>query len=222
MSSKKQLVEICRRVYEKGFVSAYDGNISAVTPDNTFLITRSAVRKGDVTEDDILEIDASGRIISGRGKVSTEYKIHLFAYSHRPEVNAVVHCHPVYATAFASLAEGAGKGFEGNYFPEVILTLGKVPLCRYATPSTDELPLSMEPYIDYAWAFLLQNHGAVTLGKTLKDAYNKMEKLEHTAQILFAAKLLGGAKELPKEKVNELLSIAKENYGLDIDERNVL
>lgn len=218
MSSKKQLVEICHRVYEKGFVSAYDGNISTVTPDNTFLITRSAVRKGDVTEDDILEIDSSGRIINGRGKVSTEYKIHLYAYARRPDVNAVVHCHPVYATAFASL----GEGLNGNYFPEVILTLGKVPLCAYATPSTDELPLSMEPYIDYAWALLLQNHGAVTFGKTLKDAYNKMEKLEHSAQILFTAKLLGGAKELPKEKVIELLSIAKGNYGLDIDERNVL
>ncbi len=217
MSDIQKLVEICHRVYEKGFVSAYDGNISTVTPNNTFLITRSAVRKGDVTENDILEIDTSGKIINGRGKISTEFKIHLFAYSRRPEVNAVVHCHPVYATALATL----GEGITENYFPEVVLTLGKVPLCKYATPSTDELPLSMEPYINYAWAFLLQNHGAVTLGKNLKDAYNKMEKLEHTAQILFAAKLLGGAKQLPKEKVNELLSIAKENYGLDIDERNV-
>ena len=221
MSIKKDLVEICRRVYEKGFVSAYDGNISAATPDNTFLITRSAVRKGDVTEDDILEIDSSGKIIKGRGKISTEYKIHLYAYAKRPEVNAVVHCHPVYATAFASVGEYAGCGLTGNYFPEVILTLGKVPLCKYATPSTDGLPLSMEPYINYAWAFLLQNHGAVTLGKTLKDAYNKMEKLEHTAQILFTAKMLGGAKELSSEEIKELLSLAKENYGLDIDERNI-
>ncbi len=217
MSGKKELVEICHRVYEKGFVSAYDGNISIATPQNTFLITRSAVRKGDVTEDDIIEIDAAGNILSGRGKISTEYKIHLYAYSKRPDVNAVVHCHPVFATAFASL----GEGLTGNYFPEVILTLGKVPLCKYATPSTDELPLSMEPYIDYAWGFLLQNHGAVTLGKTLKDAYNKMEKLEHSAQILLMTKLLGGANVLPVEKVKELVKISKQSYGLDVDERNV-
>ena len=217
MSGKKELVEICHRVYEKGFVSAYDGNISVATSQNTFLITRSAVRKGEVTEDDILEVDASGNIVSGRGKISTEYKIHLYAYSRRPEVNAVVHVHPIYATAFASL----GEGLTGNYFPEVILTLGKVPLCKYATPSTDDLPLSMEPYIDHAWGFLLQNHGAVTLGKTLKDAYNKMEKLEHTAQILFTARLLGGAKELPVEKIKELISLSKQNYGLDVDERNI-
>ncbi|HED37225.1 MAG TPA: class II aldolase/adducin family protein [Ignavibacteria bacterium] len=217
MVGKKELVEICHRVYEKGFVSAYDGNISVATSNNTFLITRSAVRKGDVTENDILEINAAGEIINGRGKISTEYKIHLFAYSRRPEVNAVVHCHPVYATAFAS----TGKGLIGNYFPEVILMLGKVPLCKYATPSTDELPLSMKPFIDYAWAFLFQNHGAVTLGKTLKDAYNKMEKLEHTAQILFIAQMFGGAKELSFDKIKELINISKGNYGLDVDERNI-
>ena len=217
MSLKSQLVETCHKVFAKGYVSAYDGNISVYTPDDTILITRSAVRKGDITENDILEIDAAGNIINGRGKISTENKIHLYAYSKRHEVNAVVHCHPVYATAFASLGEGLTK----HVFPEVVLTLGKVPLCKYATPSTDELPLSMEPYIDYAWAFLFQNHGAVTLGKNLKDAYNKMEKLEHAAHILFAANLLGGAKELSTERIKELLSLAKDNYGLNIDERNI-
>ncbi|RPI70216.1 MAG: class II aldolase/adducin family protein, partial [Ignavibacteriales bacterium] len=152
MHDKRKLVEICRKVYEKGFVAASDGNISTVTPDNTFLITRSGISKGDVTEDDILEIDSSGNILNGTGKLSTEYKIHLFAYSRRNEVNAVVHCHPVFATAFAA----AGEGFSKHIFPEIILTLGKIPLCKYETPSTDALALSMEPHIDYAWAFLLQ------------------------------------------------------------------
>lgn len=217
MSSKQKLIEVCRKIYEKGFVAAYDGNISIATAQNTFLITRSAVCKGEVTSDDILEIDSSGNILNGSGKISTEYKIHLFAYSRRPEVNAVIHCHPVYATAFASI----GEGLTGNYFPEVILTLGKVPLCKYAAPSTDELPLSMEPYIDFAWAFLLQNHGAVTFGKNLIDAYNKMEKLEHTAKILFTAKLLGGAKEIPADKVKELINLSKDAYGIDVDQRNI-
>jgi L-fuculose-phosphate aldolase len=79
----------------------------------------------------------------------------------------------------------------------------------------------MEPYIEHSWAFLFQNHGAVTLGKTLRDAYYKMEKLEHAAKTLFVSRLLGGAKELPAEKIRELLSLAKSAYGLDIDERNV-
>jgi L-fuculose-phosphate aldolase len=217
MPDKSSIVEICRRVYDKGFVSAYDGNISVLTENKSILITRSGVCKGDVKESDIIEINFAGEIINGKGKISTEYKIHLYAYSRRPEVNSVVHCHPTYATAFASSGEGLTK----PVFPEVLLTLGKVPLCKYATPSTDDLPLSMEPYIDHAWAFLFENHGAVTLGKTLRDAYYKMEKLEHAAKTLFVSKLLGGAKELPSEKVRELLSVAKSAYGLDIDERNV-
>ena len=217
MSEIKKLVDICHKVYEKGFVSAFDGNISTITPRNTVLITRSAVCKGDVTEDDIMEIDAGGNILRGKGKISTEYKIHLYAYSRRPEVNAVVHCHPVYATAFAT----TGEGFVKNVFPEVILTLGKVPLCNYATPSTDDLPLSLEPYIEHSWAFLFQNHGAVTLGRSLRDAYFKMEKLEHTAKTIFIARMLGGETEIPKEKILELLGLAKGTYGLTQDERNI-
>jgi L-fuculose-phosphate aldolase len=218
MPDRKKLVEVCHKVYAKGFVSAYDGNISVATTNNTFLITRSGVCKGDVNEDDILEIDGSGNIISGKGKLTTEFKIHLFAYSRRPEVNAVVHCHPVFATAFAIRGEGLNK----NIFPEVILTLGKVPLCKYATPSTDNLALSMEPFIEYAWAFLFQNHGAVTLGKSLDDAYYKMEKLEHAAKTIFLAKVLGGEKELDPEHIKELISISEQSYGIKPDIRNVL
>jgi L-fuculose-phosphate aldolase len=217
MSDRTKLVEICHKVYEKGFVSAFDGNISCVTSSNTFLFTRSDICKGEVTEKDILEIDARRNIISGEGKLTTEFKIHLFAYSRRVEVTAVVHCHPVYATAFAAL----GEGFTKNIFPEVILTLGKVPLCKYATPSTEELALSMGPYIDHAWAFLFQNHGAVTLGKNIDDAYYKMEKLEHTAHSIFVSRVLGGEKELSSSDVKELLRISKEVYGLEQDERNV-
>ena len=217
MSEISKLVDICHKVYEKGFVSAFDGNISVITPQNTVLITRSAVCKGDVTENDIMEIDAGGNILKGKGKISTEYKIHLYAYSKRPEVNAVVHCHPVYATAFAV----AGEGLVKNVFPEVILTLGKVPLCKYETPSTDEFAKSLELYIEHSWAFLFQNHGAVTLGKSLRDAYFKMEKLEHTAKTIFISRMLGGETEVPKEKIQELLGLAKGTYGLTQDERNI-
>ena len=94
-------------------------------------------------------------------------------------------------------------------------------MCKYATPSTDALALSMEPYIDFAWAFLLQNHGAVTFGVNLDDAYYKMEKLEHAAHTIFAAKLLGGEKEISFEKVKELINLARETYGIIPDERNI-
>ncbi len=217
MSLADELVKVCRKVYENKFVSAYDGNISVRNSADTFLITRSGVCKGEVTDNDILEIDTSGKIVNGSGKVSTENKLHLYVYSKRPEVKAVVHCHPIYTSAFAIFGEGLTK----HILPEVILTLGKVPLCDYATPSTDELPKTLEPYINYSWAFLLRNHGAVTLGKDLKDAYFKMEKLEHTAKIIFLARLLGGEKELHLEKVQDLLKISKETYSIEQDLRNI-
>ena len=217
MSDKKRLVEICHKVYTKGFVAAYDGNISRRTSRNTVLITRSGICKGDVTEKDIVEIDLAGKVLSTKQKISTENKIHLLAYQKRKEVNAVVHCHPTYATAFALTGEGMDK----HYLPEVFLTIGKVPLCKYATPSTDLVPKSLEPYINFSWAMLLQNHGAVTLGKSLDEAYFRMEKLEHAAKIILLARLVGKPKELSKKNINDILKISEKTYGIIPDKRNI-
>ncbi len=217
MSPKKKLVEICHKVYAKGFVAAYDGNISCRTSNNTVLITRSGICKGDVTEKDIVEIDLNGKNLVGKQKISTEHKIHLYSYQKRKEINAVVHCHPTYATAFALLGEGLDK----HYLPEVFLTIGKVPLCKYATPSTEEVHKSLDPFINYSWAMLLENHGAVTLGKNLDDAYFKMEKLEHAAKIILLARLIGKPRELSKKNINDILRIAQNTYGIVPDKRNI-
>ena len=217
MSEIDKLISVCHKVYEKRFVSANDGNISVITSENTILITRSGICKGDITKKDILEFDFNGKHLKGEGKITTEFKLHLYAYSKRKEVNAVVHCHPVYATAFSLLGEELVK----HYFPEVILTLGKVHLCKYATPSTKDLPLSLDPHIDYGWAFLLQNHGALTLGKNLDDAYYKMEKLEHSAETIFKARQLGTPHELSPDDVRRLVELSEETYGISQDPRNV-
>ncbi len=210
MEERLELVKFCHKVYEKGFVSATDGNLSLRLDSKRILITPSGKNKGEVEPEDLLIIDYFGNKLVGKGKVTTEVKIHLLAYNSRPEVNAVVHCHPVYATAFAT----AGVDLSQPVFPEVILSIGEIPLCRYGTPSTDELPDSMKPFINYAWAFLLQNHGAVTLGVSIEDAYFKMEKLEHAAKTIFIAKILGGANQLSKENIEKLLSIAEKTYGV--------
>jgi L-fuculose-phosphate aldolase len=213
----EKVVSICHKIYEKGYVSAHDGNVSVITDRNTVLFTRSGICKGEVTKEDILEFDLSGSLLKGEGRITTEFKLHLFAYSRRPDVTAVVHCHPVYATAFSLV----GEGLTEHYFPEVILTLGKIPLCKYGTPSTNDLPLSLEPYIEHSWAYLLQNHGAITLGRNLDDAYYKMEKLEHTAETIYKARQLGNPNALSKNDINELLKISEETYGIKIDPRNI-
>lgn len=213
MSVKSELVEYCRKVYQKGYVAAYDGNLSVRLDTERILITRSGVNKGEVKEEDLVEVDYDGNLLSGNGKASTETKIHLLAYKNRKDVNAVIHCHPIHATAFATI----GEGFTQPVFPEVVLSLGKVPLCKYSTPSTEELPKSMQPYIDYAWAMLLENHGAVTFGKTLKGAYYRMEKLEHAAHTLFVARSMGRERTIPLLKLKELYNIAESTYGIRIN-----
>ncbi len=215
MPMKKEFVNICNKLYEKEFVAAYDGNISVRLDSEKILVTPSGKNKGELTEQDLVVCDMDGKLIEGSGKVSTEVKIHLLVYSNRPEINSVVHCHPVYSTALASTI-----GFEVPVFPEVVLTLGKIPLCSYATPSTEALPESMLPYIEYANVFLLQNHGAVSVGKNLKDAYYKMEKLEHAAKSYCIAKSVGSLRALSPSELQELYDIAESTYGLRIDKRN--
>lgn len=211
-SHREELIYYCHKVYENKFVTAYDGNLSLRIDDQRILITPSGRNKGELRENDLIEIDYNGNKILDEGKVTTEAKIHLLAYQKRFEVNAVVHAHPTYATAFALV----GRSLDEPILPEVILSLGKIPLCRYGTPSTEELPNSMLPHINYAWGMLLENHGAVTLGKNIKDAYFKMEKLEHAAQTISVARSLGTIRKLNNTDLQKLYKAADDTYGISI------
>ncbi len=216
MHGKKEVVEICRRVYAKEFVAATDGNISAKASDGNILITRSALCKGEAEESDILLVSPEGELLEGKGKISTEAKIHLLIYKSRPDINAVVHGHPVYATAFAS----AGISLDRPVFPEVVLSIGRVPLCAYGTPSTDELPMSLKPHLSYANVFLLENHGAVSTGKNLKEAFYRMDKLEHFAKTISAARTIGREKILTEDKLRKLYDISENVYGIKLNPKN--
>lgn len=203
------MVSVCRRLAQKGMVSATDGNISVRTPGGTFYATRSSVHKGDVTVHDIVEVDRTGALIRGTGKPSTELKMHLFIYEQRPDVGAVVHAHPTVATAFAA----SGQALDNPVFPEVLVMLGKIPCAPYATPSTDEVPESIRPFVRDHNALLLANHGAVTYDRTLQQAYFAMEKLEHAAQIILFARMLGGERPLTHDQIQRLIDVSEQSYG---------
>ncbi|MDE3058457.1 MAG: class II aldolase/adducin family protein [Bacteroidota bacterium] len=205
------LVEICRRIADKGFVTATDGNVSTRLPSGIILATPTSINKGFVTAADLVEVNLDGVQLSGSRMPSSEMDMHLFIYRNRPDVNAVVHCHPPYATGFAA----ARVPLNECLFPEVIVNLGAIPLAPYATPSTPEVGDSIAPFVNNADAILLSNHGVVTYGKDLWDAYFKMEKVEHAAHIVFVARMLGGAKPLSAEQVEKLRSISVESYGKD-------
>ena len=201
---RQQIVEIGRRVYERGFVAAYDGNISARLDDGNAITTPTMICKGRMTEGDLVLVDVDGnKLRSGERKPSSEFAMHSTIYKLRPDVRAIVHAHPPFGTGFAV----ANLPLDKPLLSEVILTLGCVPLTAYGTPSTNELVENISPYAPHHDALLLANHGAVAYGPDLEMAYGRMETLEHFAKIALIARLAGQPKELPAEAISKLLDV---------------
>jgi L-fuculose-phosphate aldolase len=209
LTLKQDILEIGRRMYNRKFVAANDGNISVRISENEVLITPSGVSKGYMSVSDIIKVDLDGKKISGSLKPSSEIKMHLAIYKKRNDIGAVVHAHPQKITAFAV----AGMVCDTVTLPEVIFSIGKVSFAEYATPTTIEVSRSIEKKVEDSDAIILANHGAVTIGKDVYDAYYKMETLEHFAGISLYARLLGGEKALEPKQVEELFKIRKYVYG---------
>ncbi len=204
---KKLMCEIGRRVYNRGMVAANDGNFSVKLNDNEFLCTPTGVSKGFMTPEYICKVDANGNVLQANGnfRPSSEIKMHMRVYEKRPDVNAVVHAHPSYATSFAI----AGIPLTQPIMPEAVIALGCVPIAKYGTPSTMEIPDAIEEYLPYFDQVLLENHGALTWGTDLMNAYMKMESVEFYAELLYKSKVLGGPKEFDKEQIEKLYEIRR-------------
>lgn len=208
---KKEICEIGRRIYDKGMVASNDGNISVKLNDNEFLCTPTGVSKGFMTPEYICKVDQNGKVLEANGKFkpSSEIKMHLRVYKERPDVNAVVHAHPMYATAFAI----AGIPLTQPIMPEAVIFLGSVPIAEYGTPSTEEIPDAISKYLPHYDAVLLENHGALSFSDSLLSAYHKMESVEFYAKLLYLSKQLGGPKELSEAQVEKLYEIRRQ-FGI--------
>lgn len=205
---KKEMCDIGRRIYQNGFVAANDGNFSVKVNDNEFYCTPTGVSKGFMTPDMILKVDGKGNLLEPNAKYrpSSEFKMHLGVYRNRSDVGAVVHAHPPVATAHAV----CGKSLNTMIMPEVIIFLGEVPLTDYGTPSTEEIPDAIEGAIQNHDAVLLENHGALSVGINLTQAYFRMETLEYWAKINLYTQQLGGRQELSDAQVSRLLEIRQQ------------
>ncbi|MGF7009864.1 L-fuculose-phosphate aldolase [Lachnospiraceae bacterium PF1-22] len=208
---KKEMCEIGKRVYNRGMVAANDGNFSVKLNDNEFLCTPTGVSKGFMTPEYICKVDANGNVIqANKGfKPSSEIKMHMRVYKERPDVNSVVHAHPLYATTFAI----AGIPLTAPIMPEAVISLGCVPIAKYGTPSTEEIPDAVEEHLPYFDAVLLENHGALTFSVSLLDAYHKMESVEFYARLLWQTMQIGGPQELSEEQVQRLYEIRRQ-FGM--------
>ena len=211
MEVREQICDVCHNMWQLGWVAANDGNVSVKLDDGTFLATPTGISKSFITPEKLVRIDANGEVLEGQegAKPSSEIKMHLRCYQEREDVRAVVHAHPPTATGFAV----AHLDMDRYTMIETVIAIGSIPVTPYGTPSTYEVPDAIAPYLKEHDVMLLENHGALTVGTDLINAYYRMETLELYAKISLTAHLLGGEKEISKENVNRLIGMRK-GYGV--------
>ncbi len=204
----EQICEFGRQIHARGFVAANDGNLSIRLPDGTFLCTPTMHSKGFMQPGDLCVVDSGGKQVSGRKKRSSEILLHLEIYRHRPDVNAVVHCHPPHATAFAIAREPVPQCI----LPEVEIFLGEVPTARYETPGSAAFAQSVVPFVKESNVIILANHGTVSFGRTLQLAFWFTDILDAYCRTLILAKQLGRVHQFSDDDCRALLAY-KQAWG---------
>jgi L-fuculose-phosphate aldolase len=189
--ARREIVEVCRRLYDKGLIAGQDGNVSVLVKADRMLVTPAGLSKVDVRPSDLVELrlhhehDESSK---GSGHESSEVAVHFAAYAVRSDIRAVVHAHPPVATGFGV----AGELVEHPLLAELKYGVGAVPLVAYAPPGSQELADLAAASLRSYDVVLLQHHGAVAVGPSLLVAHQRMESLEHAARILLAARQVRG------------------------------
>jgi len=203
ISQRNSMIDFGRNLYQAGLIAGTDGNLSVRVDENRLLITPSGAAKGRMKPEDMVMADLEGNILEGGRPASSEILMHLHAYKKRQDIKACCHAHPPHATAFAAV----GKELPFDILPEIVLTLGRIPLTEFAPPGTQAVPDSLDPYIENNDAFLLRNHGVLTLGRTIEEAFSRMESVEHLAKITYIALHIGDLSHLGPDEINRLEAI---------------
>lgn len=202
---RQEIIRVTRIVASQGLVRSSDGNISVRLDEERFLVTPSGLHKMSMGADDALVVDGEGRVLEGKDglRPTSELNMHLEAYRQRPDIQAVLHAHPPYATALTI----AGLPFPTDYMPEVLMALGPVPIAPYARPGTQALAESIREPIRSHNNILLSHHGSLSVGLTLAETLIALERLEAAAYTFHLARGLGQAVPLPTEELNILAKI---------------
>ena len=205
---RRDILRYGKMLHDRGFVAASDGNLSVRLDSGRLLVTPTGMSKGMMRTSDLVTVDTEGRRVAGRRDVTSELGMHLLIYRLRPDVKAIVHAHPATATGFAA----SGMDLTQPLVCEVVIGLGSIPLARYGTPGTTELADALAPLVPQYNAILMANHGVVTYGDTLEQAYMRMETVEHFARIALVAHMLGKGQPLGVQEVEKLVS-ARTRYA---------
>ena len=203
---REEIIKTATMLHDKNMLAACDGNISYRFDDSTILITPSGKRKFLLEEKDIAVIDIDGKVIEGIP--SSEMLMHLEVYKMRADAKAVIHAHPPTAVAY-SIAHPDAEEIPGKSFSELILAVGKLPIVPFQMPGSLEMGTALHPYIKNSKVMVLARHGAISFGEDLVEAYNGMERLEHSCEILLKAKCFGAVTELDDQTIDQLYSMRK-------------
>lgn len=195
---RRGMVAFGRRMRDRDLIVAAEGNLSVRLGGHSFLVTPSGVPKDRLKVQDLVEVDHRGR--TPRGLPTSEWPMHELIYELRPDVGAVCHAHPPWATAVAV----AGRELDGSLLTETAGELLSVPLAVRARPGTDELAASIDALIRVHDAVLLGNHGAVTVGRDLEQAFDRMETVERLAQVTLLSELAAGRSDLDPDELIRL------------------
>jgi L-fuculose-phosphate aldolase len=207
---RREIVVFGKMLHDRGYVAAMDGNLSVRLDGHRILATPTSMCKGMMRPSDMVIVDLEGNRLSGRRAVSSEIGMHLLIYKLRPDVHSVVHAHPKTATGFAA----AGIALNKPLVCEVVIGLGSIPLAKYGTPGTPELADALAPLVPQYDAILMSNHGVVTYGADLHQAYMKMETVEHFAEIALVTHMLGRQQPLQGQELEKLMIIRTKYQGL--------
>ena len=187
---KQTIIKISRKLYQRGLVVATDGNVSVRTSEGLH-ITGVGTVLGEISEESIATLNERGECVETKSTTpSSELEMHLEIYRQRDDVKAIIHAHPPYCTAF-SLSKEAALDCR---LTEIEATLGEIPIAPPAQPGTAAVARSIRTLIRTHDAIILSNHGALTVGKSLEEAFGNMERLEHYARICYLAKTLDRGK----------------------------
>jgi len=203
---REKIIKTDTILHDKNMLAACDDNISYRFNDSTILITPSGKPKFLLEEKDIAVIDIDGKVIEG--KPSSEMLMHLEVYKMRADAKAVIHAHPPTAVAY-SIAHPDAEEIPGKSFSELILAVGKLPIVPFQMPGSLEMGTALHPYIKNSKVMVLARHGAISFGEDLVEAYNGMERLEHSCEILLKAKCFGAVTELDDQTIDQLYSMRK-------------
>lgn len=214
---RQRIVNVSHHLHQRRLICGYDGNVSYRLAENEFLITKNWSSLGFLTVDDIAKIDRNGNVLEGEVRPTGEFRLHMVAYRERPDIYCVVHAHPMYATVWASW----GRPIPAFILPEIGLVFGEdILIAPYAATGTPDIAESIADLIRTRDACLMSRHGAVTVSnkgpyEALLDAYNKMEKVEYAAEIIYLIEAREEIEPLPVDEI-EVLTTARENIGFGV------